>query len=103
MDKSEDTNPIIAQPGRDTFNVFIIIMCKHFLYAFSTYNLHIHRLRVRVRMHVRVCVHRLRIILENLCEKYGKDSTGLYRDDGLAIFRNISGPEVGRIRKDIAT
>ena len=32
--------------------------------------------------------------------KCGKDLNGLYRDDGLACFENISGPRVDRIRKD---
>ena len=40
-------------------------------------------------------------ILNKLSTKYGKDNIGLYRDDGLAIFRNISGPQADRIRKDI--
>ena len=29
-------------------------------------------------------------ILNGLCNKYGKESIGLYRDDGLATFRNIT-------------
>ena len=40
-------------------------------------------------------------ILNGLCNEYGKESIGLYRDDGLAIFRNISGPQTERIRKNI--
>ena len=32
--------------------------------------------------------------------KYGKDLNGLYRDDGLACFKNICGPPADRIRKD---
>ena len=40
-------------------------------------------------------------ILHGLCAKYGKDTIGLYRDDGLAIFKNISGPAAERIKKDI--
>ena len=40
-------------------------------------------------------------ILNKLATKYGKDNIGLYRDDGLAIFKNISGPQADRIRKDI--
>ena len=40
-------------------------------------------------------------ILHGLCAKYGKDSIGLYRDDGLAVFKNISGPTAERIKKDI--
>ena len=39
-------------------------------------------------------------ILDNLCGIYGKNTIGLYRDDGLAVFKHISGPESDRIRKD---
>ena len=35
-----------------------------------------------------------------LSTKYGKDLNGLQRDDGLACFENISGPQADRIRKD---
>ena len=30
-----------------------------------------------------------------------KENIGLYRDDGLGIFRNMSGPEVERKKKDL--
>lgn len=40
-------------------------------------------------------------ILNDLCNTYGKQNIGLYRDDGLAIFKNTSGPQAERIRKDI--
>ena len=40
-------------------------------------------------------------ILNGLSSEYGKESIGLYRDDGLAIFKNISGPQAERIRKNI--
>ena len=40
-------------------------------------------------------------ILNRLSEKYDKESTGLYHDDGLAVFSNISGPQRDRIKKDI--
>ena len=40
-------------------------------------------------------------ILDDLCNIYGIDNIGLYRDDGLAIFKNISGPQADRTRKDI--
>eukprot|EP00795_Rhopilema_esculentum_P006594 gene6594-biopygen8103 len=40
-------------------------------------------------------------ILNKLGAKYGKDNIGLYRDDGLAIFKNTPGPQAERIRKDI--
>ena len=39
-------------------------------------------------------------ILYILSTKYGKDLNGLYRDDGLACFKNICGPPADRIRKD---
>ena len=38
-------------------------------------------------------------ILNRLSEKYDKESTGLYRDDGLAVFSNISGPQADRIKR----
>eukprot|EP00794_Sanderia_malayensis_P008522 gene8522-biopygen6821 len=41
------------------------------------------------------------LILNNLCNTYGKDNIGLYRDDGLAVFRNTTGPQADRIRKNI--
>ena len=34
-----------------------------------------------------------------LSEKYDKNDFGLYRDDGLAIFRNVSGPQSEKIKK----
>ena len=40
-------------------------------------------------------------ILNTLSNEYGKEHIGLYRDDGLAVFRNISGSEAERIRKNI--
>ena len=40
-------------------------------------------------------------IPHGLCAKYGNDSIGLYRDDGLAVFKNISGPTAERIKRDI--
>ena len=40
-------------------------------------------------------------ILNGLCNIYGKESIGLYRDDGLAVFKNTSGPQAERIRKNI--
>ena len=35
-----------------------------------------------------------------LAEKYNKTDFGLYRDDGLAVFRNVSGPQSERIKKE---
>ena len=40
-------------------------------------------------------------ILNRLSERYDKESPGLYRDDGLAVFSNNSGPQADRIKKDI--
>ena len=40
-------------------------------------------------------------ILNLLGNILGKDLVGLYRDDGLAIVRNLSGPEIERKRKAI--
>ena len=40
-------------------------------------------------------------ILNDLCNEYGKDNIGLYRNDGLAIFKHRSGPQAERIRRDI--
>ena len=45
-------------------------------------------------------------VLENLCNlsasapEYNKREVGLYRDDGLAVFKNLSGPENEKIKKD---
>ena len=39
-------------------------------------------------------------LLSLLSEKYNKEDIGLYRDDGLAAFKNVSGPENERIKKD---
>ena len=40
-------------------------------------------------------------ILNGLGITYGKENIGFYRDDGLAVFKNITGPQADRIRKDI--
>ena len=39
-------------------------------------------------------------IQAQLSEKYDKKDFGLYRDDGLAVFRNITGPQAERIKKN---
>ena len=39
-------------------------------------------------------------ILSDLSSKYNKKDIGLYRDDGLAIFKNISGPQSEKIKKE---
>ena len=38
-------------------------------------------------------------MLSLLGTKYDSDNIGLYRDDGLRIFRNVSGPELEKIKK----
>ena len=40
-------------------------------------------------------------LLYKLSLKYNKNDIGLYRNDGLAIFKNISGPKLEKIKKDI--
>ena len=40
-------------------------------------------------------------LLYKLSLKYNKSKIGLYRDDGLAIFKNISGPKSEKIKKNI--
>ena len=38
-------------------------------------------------------------ILHQLSRIYNKNNIGLYRDDGLAVFKNISGPQAEKIKK----
>ena len=38
-------------------------------------------------------------LLSTISKSYNKADIGLYRDDGLAVFRNISGPEADKTRK----
>ena len=39
-------------------------------------------------------------ILASLPKKFRREDIGLYRDDGLAIFKNISGPQSEKIKKE---
>ena len=39
-------------------------------------------------------------LLYNLADKFDKNSAGLYRDDGLALFKNINGHSADKIRKE---
>ena len=39
-------------------------------------------------------------ILSIITNRYDKRSIGLYRDDGLAAFKNLSGPQAEKIKKD---
>ena len=38
-------------------------------------------------------------LLSIISESYNKEEIGLYRDDDLAVFKNISGPQADKIRK----
>ena len=40
-------------------------------------------------------------ILNVLSEKYRKERVGLYRDDSLPYFENVSEPQAEKIRKDV--
>lgn len=40
-------------------------------------------------------------LLDTLSKKYGLNNIGLYRDDGLALFKQTSGPQAERTRKEI--
>ena len=40
-------------------------------------------------------------LLYKLTLKYNKDNIGFYRDDGLAIVKNNSGPKSKKVKKDI--
>ena len=39
-------------------------------------------------------------LLDALSLKHNKTNIGLYRDDGFAIFRNISGPHCEKIKRE---
>ena len=41
------------------------------------------------------------ILLGKIGEKYEKNSIGLYRDDGLSVFKNKSGTQLERIKKNL--
>ena len=40
-------------------------------------------------------------LLNDLSSRFGISNVGLYRDDGLAVLKNASGPEAERARKDL--
>ena len=46
-----------------------------------------------------VCEHVGTFILYQLLSKHNKKIIGLYRDDGLAVFKNISGPQAEKVTK----
>ena len=50
-----------------------------------------------------VCVLVGSFLLYQLSNKYNKKDIGLYRDDGLAVFKNKRGPQAERIKKDFQT
>ena len=39
-------------------------------------------------------------LLNNLANRFDKNSVGLYRDDGLALFKNFNGHHADKIRKE---
>ena len=39
-------------------------------------------------------------LLHILSQNYNKYNIGLYRDDGLAVFKNVSGPQSEKIKKN---
>ena len=41
-------------------------------------------------------------LLNLLTTEFGKHSIGLYRDDGLSCFQNISGPDSEKIKKKMS-
>ena len=49
---------------------------------------------------VEVCELVGSFLLYTLSLKYNKINTGLYQDDGLADFRNVSGPNCEKIKKE---
>ena len=48
-----------------------------------------------------VCELEGTFLLYKLSLKYNKNNIGIYRDDGFAIFKNISGPKSEKVKKDI--
>ena len=40
-------------------------------------------------------------LLNKISEKYDKNSIGLYRDDGLSVFKNKSGTQIEKIKKSL--
>ena len=46
-----------------------------------------------------VCELTVIFILYQLSHKYSNNNIGLYRDDGLTVFKNISGSKADKIKK----
>ena len=40
-------------------------------------------------------------MLDLLGRRFGEENIGVYRDDGLAVLKNLSGPQTDRARKDL--
>ena len=38
-------------------------------------------------------------MLNKIGEKHNKNDVGLYKDDGLVVFKNVSGPELEHIKR----
>ena len=47
------------------------------------------------------CVSSWAHMLNVLSRKYNKNDFGLYRDDGLAVLKNKSGPQSEQVKKNI--
>ena len=52
---------------------------------------------VLTRFYIYIYIYICRIY--NKINIYNKNNIGLYRDDGLAVFKNISGPQAEKIKK----
>ena len=50
---------------------------------------------------VEVCELVGTFLLDKICEKYDKNSIGLYRDDGLSVFKNKSGTQLERTKNNL--
>ena len=48
-----------------------------------------------------VCENIGLFLLHNISKRFGKDKSGLYRDDGLAALKSCSGPQADKARKDL--
>ena len=49
-------------------------------------------------MNLFICLHLDTLFLT---KKFGHDKIGLYRDDGLGCFENLSGPESEKVKKKL--
>lgn len=49
----------------------------------------------------KVCELVGKFLLENLSQKYNKKNIGLYCGDGVAVFKNICGPDSEKVKKHL--